>query len=93
MSLLWRIWTRWYELCKTSHEKRDTMKRCFIYIELGHLTRNCMNTRRIEDEKKGKANKIKKQMRQEWVPKSTKNASPRNDDQLTQELGDSIIST
>lgn len=31
--------------------KRDTTKRCFICIELGHLAKNCMNTERIEDEK------------------------------------------
>ena len=31
-------------------------------------------------------------MRQQWIPKSTKNASPNNDDD-TQELGDSNIST
>ena len=52
-----------------------------------------MNTGRIEDEKKAKADNIQKQMRQKWVPKSTKNVRPNNDDQVTQELGDSTIST
>ena len=33
--------------------KRDTTKRCFIYTKLGH-------TRRIEDEKKEKADNIQK---------------------------------
>ena len=32
-------------------------------------------------------------MRQQWVPKSTENKSPNNDEQVTQELGDSTIST
>ena len=78
---------------KAHMRKRDTTKRCFICTELGHLTKFCMNTRRIEDEKKEKDDNIQKQMRQKWVPKSTKNASPRNDDQVTQELDDSTIST
>ena len=38
--------------------KRDTTKRCFTCNELGHLAKNCMNTRRVEDEKKAKANNI-----------------------------------
>ena len=73
--------------------KRDTTKICFICIELGHLAKNCMNTGRIEDDKKAKADNIRKQMRQQWVPKSTENASPSNNDQVTQDLSDSIIST
>ena len=32
-------------------------------------------------------------LEKKWVPKSTENESPRNDDQVTQELGDSTIST
>ena len=52
-----------------------------------------MTTRRIKDEKKEKADNIKKQMRKQWVPKSTENASLSNDDPITQELGDSTIST
>ena len=51
-----------------------------------------MNTGRIEDEKKAKDDKIRKQMRQKWVPKSTKKESSSNDGQVTQELGDSTIS-
>ena len=58
-----------------------TTTRCFPCIELGHLAKNYMNTRRIEDEKKEKADNIKKQMRQQWVLKSTKNAN--NNDQVT----------
>ena len=73
--------------------KRDTTKRCFFCTELGHIFKNSMNTGRIEDEKQGKDDNIQKQMRQKWVPKSTESASPRNDDQVTQELGDTIIST
>ena len=77
--------------CVKHHmRKRDTTKRCFICTKLGHLAKNCMNTGRIEDEKKEKVDNIRKQMRQQWVPKST---SPSNNDQVTQELGDSTIST
>ena len=66
--------------------KRDTTKRCFICIELGHLAKNYMNTRRIEDEKKGKAENIRKQMRQQWIPKSSENAILRNNESTTQTL-------
>ena len=80
--------------CEKHHmRKRDTTIRCFICTKPGHLAKNCMNNGRIEEEKKAKANNIRKQMRQQWVPKSTKNASLRNDEQITQELGDSTIST
>ena len=72
--------------------KRDTTKRCFICTKLGHLGKKCMNAGRIEDEKKKKVDNIWKKKRQQWVPKSTENASPSNDDQVTQELGDSTIS-
>ena len=44
--------------------KRDTTKRCFICIELGHLAKNYMNTGRIEYEKKAKDDNIQKYMRQ-----------------------------
>ena len=46
-----------------------------------------MNTGRIKDDKKEKADN----MRQKWVPKSTKDTISRNDGQVTQELGDSTI--
>ena len=72
---------------------RDSTRRCFICTKFGHLAKNFMDTERIEDEKKTKSKKIQKQMRQQWIPKSTKNASTRNDEQVTQELGDSTFST
>ena len=72
--------------------KRDTTKRCFICIELDHHAKKCMNTRRIEDEKKGRDDNIRKQMRQQWIPKSLDNASLRNNEPITQELGDTTIS-
>ena len=74
-------------------KKRDTTKRCFSCIELGHLAKNYMNTGRIEDEKKEKADNIQKQMRQQQAPNSTKNTSSSNEGQVTQELGDTTIST
>ena len=52
-----------------------------------------MNTGRIEDEKKEKANNIRKKMRQQWVPKYSINVSPSYDEQVTQELDDSTIPT
>ena len=73
--------------------KRNTTKRCFTCTELGHLAKNYMNTRRIEDEKKAKDDSIRKQMRKQWVPKSIENANPKNDEQVTQQLGDSTFST
>jgi len=44
---------------------RDTTTSCFICIEIGHLAKRCMNIGRIEDEKKAKANNIRKKMRQQ----------------------------
>ena len=72
---------------------RENTRRCFICIEPGHLAKNCMNTRRIEDEKKARANNIRKQMRQKWIPKSLENVSLSNNEHVTQELGDTTIST
>ena len=62
--------------CVKHHtRKRDTTKRCFICTKLGHLAKNRMNTGRIEYEKKVTDDNIRKQMRQQWVPKSSENAS------------------
>ena len=72
---------------------RITTRRCFICIELGHLAKNCMNTGRIEDEKKAKVDNTRKPMRQKWILKSSENASPSHEENVTQELGDSSIST
>ena len=72
--------------------KRDTTKTCFTCTELGHLAKNCMNTGRIENEKKEKDDNIHKQMRQKWNPKSIKDTIPSNDGQVTQELGNSTTS-
>ena len=73
--------------------KRDTTRRCFIYIELGYLAKNCINTRGIDDEKKAKANNIKRQMKQKWIQKSPMNASLSHEVYVTQELVYSNIST
>ena len=72
---------------------RETTKRFFTCKKLGHLAKNCMNTGRIEDEKKAKVDNIRKQMRQKWIPKSSENASSSNDELVTQELGDTSTST
>ena len=68
------------------------MVRCFICKKLGHIAKNCMNTGKIEDEKKARVDEIRKQMRQQWIPKCTKDTSPSNDGHVTQEVGDSTIS-
>ena len=72
---------------------RDTTRRCFICTKLGYLGNNYMNARRIENEKEDKSNNIKKEMRQKQILKSSKNASLSNEANVTQELGDSSIST
>ena len=91
MSLLWRIWIDWHKLCNASLEKEDTTIRCYTCTELGHIAKNCMNIKRIEDEKKIKSDNIRKQMKQQWIPKSTKPDSS-NDGNVTQEVSDSTIS-
>ena len=63
--------------------KRDTTKRCFICTKLGHLSKNYMNTSRIEDEKKAKVDNIRKQIKQQWIPKPLENASPSHEVDVT----------
>ena len=47
--------------CVKHHMRiRDTSRRCFMCIEPGHLNKNYMNTRRIEDEKKEIDDNIRK---------------------------------
>ena len=49
-----------------------------------------MNIKKVEDEKKAKVDNIRKQMRQQWVPKSTEQDNSCNGP-VTQELGDPTI--
>ena len=93
MSLLWIIWTHWNEFCKTSYEDKRYYQKMFNLYRTWSSCQELMNIGRIEDEKKAKNDNIRKQMRQQWVPKSTKNASPENDEKVTQELGDSTFYT
>ena len=51
-----------------------------------------MNIGKIEDEKKAKADNIRKQMRQQWIPKTTEETSSNHKGNVTQEMGDSILS-
>ena len=51
-----------------------------------------MNIGKVEDEKKARVDNIKKQMRQQWIPKSTKETSSNRGSEVTQEVGDSITS-
>ena len=48
-----------------------------------------MNIGKFEDEKKARANKIRKQMKQQWIPKSTEDTTSNHEIQVTQEVGDS----
>ena len=47
----------------------DSIVRCYTCTEIGHIAKNCMNIGKIEDEKKAKVDNIKKQMRQQWIPR------------------------
>ena len=51
-----------------------------------------MSIDKVEDERKEKADNIRKQMRQQWIPKTTKKTNPSNGSQVTHEEGDSINS-
>ena len=51
-----------------------------------------MNIGKIEDEKKAKVDNIKKQMRQQQIPKTTEETSSKHEGNVTQEMGDSILS-
>ena len=60
MSLLWLVWEHCIKLCKIPHEEDRYYKEIFFCTKLGHISKNCMNRGRVEDEKKTKANNIKK---------------------------------
>ena len=51
-----------------------------------------MNIGKIVDEKKIKEDNIRKQMRQQWIPKTTEETSSNHERNVTQEMGDSILS-
>ena len=51
--------------------KKDTTIRCYTCTELGHIAKKYMNIGRVEDEKKAREDNIRKQMRQQWIPKTT----------------------
>ena len=78
--------------CARHHlRKKDTTLWCYTCTELSHIAKNYMNIERVEDEKKTKADNIQKQMRQQWIPKSTEKNSSNNGN-VTHEVGDSTIS-
>ena len=51
-----------------------------------------MNIGRVEDEKKARVDNIRKQMRQQWIPKTTKETSSNHGSEVTQEVGYPILS-
>ena len=70
--------------CVKHHMRRkDTTIRYYTCTEICHIAKNYMNIGRIEDEKKEKVDNIRKQMRQQRIPKSTKQASSINDGRVT----------
>ena len=78
--------------CRRHHlRKKDTTIRCYTCAGLGHIAKNCMNIDKVEDEKKARADNIRKQMRQQWIPKSTEQIS-QNSENVTHEVGDLNIS-
>ena len=52
-----------------------------------------MNISKTKDEKKARANNIRKQMKQQWIPKSIEDTSSNHGTKVTQEVGDSILSS
>ena len=79
--------------CARNHlRKKDTTIRCYTCTELGHIAKNCMNISKVEDEKKVRADNIRKQMKQQWIPKSTEETSSNHGSEVTQEMGDCILS-
>ena len=79
--------------CARHHfRKRNTTIRCYTCTELDHIAKNCMNIGRVEDEKKARADNIRKQMRQQWILKSSKETNSNHGSEVTQEVGDSILS-
>ena len=79
--------------CVRHHvRKRYSTVRCYTCTKIGHIAKNCMNIGKIEDEKKAKANIIRKKMRKQWIPKTTKETSSNHEGNVTQEMGDSILS-
>ena len=51
-----------------------------------------MNIGKFKDEKKIRAENIRKQMRQQWIPKTIEETSSNHEGNFTQEMGDSILS-
>ena len=49
-----------------------------------------MNIGKFEDEKKARVENIRKQMRQQWFPKSIEETCSNHGSEVTQEVGDSI---
>ena len=72
--------------------KRDITVRCYTCTELGHIAKNYMNIGKIEDEKKIKADNIRKQMRQQWITKSTEETNSNHGSEVTHEMSDSNLS-
>ena len=92
MSLLWRIWIHWNKLHEPSHEDKRHHQKMFHLYKTWTSCQELYDTRRVEDEKKAKSDNIRKQMKQQWIPKSPKNASLSHEADVTQELGDTSIS-
>ena len=72
--------------------KKDTTIRCYTCTKVGHIAENYMNIGKVKDEKKARVDNIRKQMRQQWIPKSIKETNSNHGSEVTQEVGYSITS-
>ena len=67
--------------------KRDPIIRCYTCNELGCIARNCMNIERIEDDKKEKVDKIRKEMNLKWIKKNLEHSKKNNDELCSTHIG------
>ena len=51
-----------------------------------------MNISKVEDEKKERVDNIKKQMKQQWIPKTTEEKNSNHGSEVTHEMGDANLS-
>ena len=64
---------------RTHFRKKDLVARCFLCNERGHIARNCMNVEKVEDEKKARADEIRREMKSKWIKKTRDNLDEKNE--------------
>ena len=79
--------------CVRHHpRKKDSTIRCYTFTELGHISKNYMNIRKVQDKKKARADNIRKKMKQQWIPKTNEETNSNHGSEVTHEVGDSNLS-